>query len=78
MPAKSLLDNLRERILTIIRAFNQAIVSATQDLVCAYKPNMAFYEAHGPEGISALKATIEYIRLVVPSAPVILDGKRAA
>ncbi|TFH33908.1 MAG: orotidine 5'-phosphate decarboxylase, partial [Dehalococcoidia bacterium] len=30
-----------------IARFNRAIVEATSDLVCAYKPNLAFYEAHG-------------------------------
>jgi orotidine-5'-phosphate decarboxylase len=40
----------------ILLAFNAAIVEATADLVCAYKPNSAFYEAHGPEGLDALDA----------------------
>ena len=31
--------------------FNRAIVDATADLVCAYKPNLAFYEAQGSAGI---------------------------
>ena len=53
--------------------FNRAIIDATSDLVCAYKPNFAFYEALGDEGIAALKATIKY----VPSdIPVIGDAKR--
>ncbi|GAF99390.1 unnamed protein product, partial [marine sediment metagenome] len=30
--------------------FNRAIVDATSDLVCAYKPNLAFYEALGEAG----------------------------
>ncbi|MGQ9632366.1 MAG: orotidine-5'-phosphate decarboxylase [bacterium] len=53
--------------------FNRAIIEATQDLVCAYKPNMAFYEVMGGEGIRVLERTIES----VPSnIPVILDAKR--
>ncbi len=53
--------------------FNQAIIDATSDLVCAYKPNLAFYEALGTEGLEALKRTVEYI----PSdIPVIGDAKR--
>ena len=53
--------------------FNKAIIDATADLVCAYKPNLAFYEALGDEGLLALKQTLKYI----PSGiPVIGDAKR--
>jgi orotidine-5'-phosphate decarboxylase len=31
--------------------FNREIIEATSDLVCAYKPNLAFYEALGIEGL---------------------------
>ena len=60
-----------------IVAFNRAIVEATQDLVCAYKPNAAFYEAYGAEGIDALRRTVSDIHTVAPDVPVILDAKRA-
>lgn len=53
-------------------AFNQAIVEATADLVCAYKPNLAFYLVHGAAGIEALAATRAAIP---PEIPVILDAK---
>ena len=56
--------------------FNKAIVDATKDLVCAYKPNPAFYETHGEEGWGALRDTISYIHDVAPGIPVILDAKR--
>jgi orotidine-5'-phosphate decarboxylase len=56
--------------------FNRAIVDATHDLVCAFKPNLAFYEAQGMEGLGALKQTIEYIRAVSPNVAVIGDAKR--
>jgi uridine monophosphate synthetase len=56
-------------------AFNKAIVDATLDLACAYKPNFAFYEAQGLEGLAALRSTIEYIHEVA-DVPVILDAKR--
>jgi uridine monophosphate synthetase len=55
-------------------AFNRQIVDATLDLACVYKPNFAFYEALGLEGLAALKATIDYIH--GHSFPVILDAKR--
>jgi len=56
-----------------IFAFNQKIIDSTSDLVCAYKPNIAFYEAHGPKGWDALKKTCEYIPKEIP---IILDAKR--
>lgn len=57
--------------------FNRRIVVATQDIVLAYKPNLAFYEAVGSQGIDALKKTVHMIRCLAPGAPVILDAKRA-
>ncbi len=59
-----------------IFAFNKTIIDATAELVCAYKPNMAFYEAHGLEGLAALRRTIEYIHEMT-EVPVILDAKRS-
>lgn len=59
-----------------IFAFNKAIIDATADLVCAYKPNSAFYEAYGTEGISQLKLTCDYIRQTHPELFLILDAKR--
>ena len=52
-------------------------MEATHDFVCAYKPNAAFYEAHGAEGIAALWRTIADIHVIAPDVPVILDAKRA-
>ncbi len=57
--------------------FTQAIVDATADLVCAYKPNSAFYEQYGPAGMHALQRLIAYIHARYPEIPVILDAKRA-
>ena len=56
--------------------FNQSIVDATSDLVCAYKPNLAFYEAQGPRGFEALAKTISHIQSVAPTAIIIGDAKR--
>ncbi len=53
--------------------FNRAIIEATLDLVCAYKPNLAFYEALGIEGLRALQQTVEHI---AGRVPVIGDAKR--
>ncbi len=57
--------------------FNKAIIDATHDLVCAYKPNTAFYEAVGDEGIRQLKLTCDYIRQNHPGIFLIMDAKRA-
>lgn len=70
------LDPVREAIpanYASISDFGKAIVDATHDLVCCYKPNIAFYEALGREGIRALMDTLAYIP---DNIPVILDAKR--
>ncbi|PIZ02516.1 orotidine-5'-phosphate decarboxylase [Candidatus Gottesmanbacteria bacterium CG_4_10_14_0_8_um_filter_37_24] len=46
-------------------------------MVCAYKPNSAFYEAQGEEGIRQLKQTVYFVKENYPKIPVILDAKRA-
>lgn len=57
--------------------FNKAIIDATHDLVCAYKPNSAFYEANGEQGLGQLKRTTQYLKETYPEIPIILDAKRA-
>lgn len=54
--------------------FCQAIVDATHDLVIAFKPQIAYFAAHGAE--KQLKQVIKHIRKVAPYVPVILDAKR--
>ena len=54
--------------------FNKAIIDATADLVCAYKPQFAHYAAYEAE--DQLERTIEYIHRSYPGIPVILDSKR--
>ena len=61
---------------TALFTFNMAIVDATADLVCAYKPNAAFYERHGAAGWNALARTIAYIHSRYPDVPVLVDAKR--
>lgn len=58
-------------------SFNKAIIDATHDLVCAYKPNTAFYEAQGEQGIKELKMTCDYIRQKNSDVLIIIDAKRA-
>jgi len=72
-PAMDKLPSGFRREPTEILRFNRAIIDATSDLVCAYKPNAAFYECLGREGWDTLKGTID----AIPShIPVILDAKR--
>lgn len=73
------LDTDPSRIPSVFRhqadgvvAFNRAIIDATSDLVCAYKPNLAFYLADGAKGLDALAMTIAAIPR---DTPVILDAK---
>lgn len=61
---------------TALVTFNTAIIDATADLVCAYKPNAAFYERHGAAGWNALARTIAYIHSHYPDVPVLVDAKR--
>lgn len=53
--------------------FNRRIIDATKDLVCAYKLNLAFYEALGPPGLMIMKETID---LIPDGVVVIADAKR--
>ncbi len=62
--------------ITDIFDFNRAIIDATSDLAAAYKPQIAFYEALGLDGLEALGKTIRYIRETAPGVFVILDAKR--
>jgi orotidine-5'-phosphate decarboxylase len=54
--------------------FCARIVDATKDLVCAFKPQIAYFAAHRAE--DQLEHLIGYIRRVAPDVPVILDAKR--
>jgi orotidine-5'-phosphate decarboxylase len=56
-----------------VYAFCAAIVEATADLVCAFKPNIAFFEALGTAGHATLRRVID---AVPGGVPVILDAKR--
>jgi len=69
-------DSLKEEASSIFE-FNKQIIDETHDLVCAYKPNIAFYEANGIEGLSELKKTLDYLKTDYKEIPIILDAKRA-
>ena len=59
-----------------ILAFNKAIIDATAAHTVAYKPNLAFYECYGIDGMRALDATVDYIRSKYPEIFLIADAKR--
>ncbi|MBR9914291.1 MAG: orotidine-5'-phosphate decarboxylase [Algicola sp.] len=59
-----------------IFAFNKAIIDATHHLCVAYKPNTAFYEAHGLKGWKALEKTMMYLNVKHPEIFTIADAKR--
>lgn len=54
--------------------FNKAIIDATHDLVCAYKPQIAYFSAVSAE--DQLEKTIQHIKNTYPHIPIILDSKR--
>ena len=56
--------------------FNKAIIDATAPYCIAYKPNLAFYEAHGVKGWIAFERTVKYLREQYPDQFIIADAKR--
>ena len=56
--------------------FNKAIIDATIDYSVAYKPNLAFYESMGIEGLRQLKMTTDYLHSMEKKAFLIADAKR--
>ena len=66
-------DDLPEFSPEAARVFCLRLIEATEDLAAAYKPNAAFFERFGPEGIAALR---DVIAAIPDEIPVILDAKR--
>jgi orotidine-5'-phosphate decarboxylase len=56
--------------------FNKLIIDSTHNLVCCYKPNIAFYASEGIYGLRQLEKTIQYLHEEYPGTAVILDAKR--
>ena len=59
-----------------ILEFNRRIIDATAAHCVAYKPNLAFYECLGTEGLKVLEKTVEHIRTAHPDQFIIADAKR--
>ena len=63
-------------IFRAICEFNALIIDATAPYCVAYKPNLAFYEAYGVDGMLAFEATIDYLKEEYPNHFIIADAKR--
>jgi len=61
---------------TALVDFSKAIIDATVDYAVAYKPNLAFFETYGVEGMAALKEVIDYLNAKHPEIFTIADAKR--
>ncbi len=57
--------------------FNRWIIDQTAEYTAAFKPNIAFYEARGVQGLNELEQTMQYIRAEYPEIVTICDAKRA-
>jgi len=73
-PDRARIPEHLSRNADVIFSFNREIIDATADLVCAYKPQFAFYA--GQNALGSLKKTLTYLRDRYPNIPVILDAKR--
>jgi orotidine-5'-phosphate decarboxylase len=58
-------------------AFNRWVIEQTHEYASAYKPNIAFYEARGDQGLRELKQTLDFLRANHPDILTICDAKRA-
>ena len=58
-----------------IFSFNKAIIDATAPYCVAYKPNLAFYECYGLQGMAAFEKTVSYIKKSYPEHFIIADAK---
>lgn len=78
----SLINQMKEEygesewLFPAIWEFNARIIDATAPYSVAYKPNLAFYEAYGIDGMMAFEGTVEYLRENYPDHFVIADAKR--
>jgi orotidine-5'-phosphate decarboxylase len=57
-------------------SFNKEIIDATAEFTVAYKPNLAFYESLGAQGLESLEKTVVYVKSKYPEIFLIADAKR--
>merc|ERR1719460_646689 len=65
---------LPERTCLAAERHSLDLIAATKDVAACYKPNAAFFEVWGEEGVAALKRVIQAAKAT--GAPVLLDAKR--
>ncbi len=71
------LDPISSRMpIADLLKFNCEIIDSTHDLVSAYKPQLAYFESFGPNGLEIMKKIIEYIKNKSDEIIIIGDGKR--
>ena len=73
------LDKVPEHIKTTadpLFEFSKAIIDATASYTVAYKPNIAFFETYGPDGMTSLKRVMDYLNENHPEIFTIADAKR--
>lgn len=51
-----------EKLSDVIFEYNKTIIDATSDIVAIYKPQIAYYEANGLEGLIAYQRTLRYLK----------------
>jgi len=73
--SKKIPEHLNEALDPVF-SFNKQIIDATASYAVAYKPNLAFYESRGAQGIVSLEKTIKYIKTNYPDVFLIADAKR--
>ena len=70
------IEKMPEHLKGNLFEFNKAIIDATAQYTVAYKPNLAFYEVLGWEGVKAFEETVKYIQENHPDIFIIADAKR--
>ena len=73
------LDKVPEHIKTMpdpLFEFSKAIIDATAAFAVAYKPNIAFFETYGPEGMGSLKKVMDYLNEHHPEIFTVADANR--
>ena len=73
------LEKVPEHIKTMedpLYEFSKAIIDSTAAYAVAYKPNIAFFETYGPEGMASLKRVMDYLNNKYPEIFTIADAKR--
>lgn len=68
-------EHLRNEVYPLF-AFCREVIDSTAEFACAFKPNTAFFEAHGAKGWDELAMTFAYLRDNQPGVFTICDAKR--